>query len=730
MIKSIWRYSHLILAVSSFLFLVVAAITGFILAFQPVIQKQQNYKVGEITELNLAQTLPIIKKNHPGVAKISVDANGFVLMNGADTAGKNISVYISPKTGKILGTYQKESPFFQWVKTLHRSLFLHQTGRFLLGATAFLLSLIAITGILLTIQRQRGIKHFFDKIIKENFAQYYHVVLGRLMLIPILLIALSGTYLSLDRFNVLNSKKKSTTVDIDNIKELPLIEPGQFKLFKETKLIDIESVEFPFSDFPEDYYKIKLRNREIALNQFTGEVLAQSNYPLAATWVEVALDLHTGRTNSIWSIILGIASINILFFIYSGFTITLKRIGNRTKSKFSAAEAHIVLLVGSENGTTNSYAKAIYNQLIKQGEKAHIGTANSYQTYPNAKFLIIFTATYGIGEAPTNASKLLALLHKTPQPQNLRFSVLGFGSKSYPNFCQFAFDIANQLTQQTWAQALLEIHTINDKSPQDFSLWAEAFSQKSGIYITANNITANKPQKLEHFRIVYNNATLVGNDTFLLRLAKPKHQKVKSGDLLAIYPNNDHRERLYSIGMVNGLIQLSVRLHANGLGSTFLHQLPVGKNIGAKIICNDHFHFRHNGKPTVLIANGTGLAPFLGMIAENTKKTACYLYAGFRTRASFQSFADQIEEGLKTKRLSKINLALSREADKLYVSDLLKRDEKLIAQILANGGTLMLCGSLSMQKDVLLVLSNICTAFLDNELSYYQSHDQIMMDCY
>src|SRR5690606_36268369 len=109
--------------------------------------------------------------------------------------------YIDPRSGKILGAPIKKSEFIQWTTALHRSLFLKETGRFFVGVISFILVLIALSGFALVINRQRGLRNFFSKVIKEYVVQYYHVVLGRLSLIPILIIAVSGTYLSLERFH-------------------------------------------------------------------------------------------------------------------------------------------------------------------------------------------------------------------------------------------------------------------------------------------------------------------------------------------------------------------------------------------------------------------------------------------------------------------------------------------------------------------------------------------------
>ena len=51
-------------------------------------------------------------------------------------------------------------------------------------------------------------------------------------------------------------------------------------------------------------------------------------------------------------------------------------------------------------------------------------------------------------------------------------------------------------------------------------------------------------------------------------------KKFTSGDLLAIYPNE--QERFYSIGKIGGNIHLTVKLHSHGLGSNFLYKLHKG----------------------------------------------------------------------------------------------------------------------------------------------------------
>src|SRR5690606_14835672 len=97
----------------------------------------------------------------------------------------------------------------------------------------------------------------------------------------------------------------------------------------------------------EEYYVLKLKDRELYVNQLTGEVVEETRYPYSLLLEKLSFDLHTGRTNAIWAIIVAFASLNSLFFIYTGIVITLRRKVTNMKNKFTAANAEYVLLVGT-----------------------------------------------------------------------------------------------------------------------------------------------------------------------------------------------------------------------------------------------------------------------------------------------------------------------------------------------------------------------------------------------
>ncbi|WP_055444252.1 PepSY domain-containing protein [Lacinutrix himadriensis] len=726
---SIWRYSHLTLAVSSFVFILLASITGIILAFQPISEKLEPYKVSNFENITVAETISNLKEKYPEVIDVQVDASHFVLASVITNDGESLNGYINPRTVAFIGDKIEVSKFFKWVTNFHRSLFLKGIGRFFVGLCSFLLLLIAVSGTVLILKRQGGLKKFFSKVVNENFSQYWHVVLGRLSLIPIIIITITGVYLSAEKFDLLPKSSVNHTVDFESLSETPKQDIQDFPIFKNTKLSEVKTIEFPFSEAVEDYFTLSLKDKEVVVNQFTGETLSEIKTPLVTVFSNLSLNLHTGKGSILWSVILAIATANILFFIYSGFAMTLKRRKSKLKNKYKKDNSKYVILVGSENGNTLPFANQLQQQLIKAGESVYIAELNNYDIYSKAEHIIVLTSTYGEGEAPTNANVFLERLKTVKQVQEISYSVVGFGSLAYPDFCKFAFDV--DAAMQLPFKQELPIFTINDKSVTSFEEWVTLWNKNRKLPISiSKEKLAVKPRLNNTFTVVdKTKAEDHADSTFLIKL-KPNTKRFTSGDLLAIYPKNDYRERLYSIGKVNGKVQLSVKLHENGLGSGFLSNLNKGDLFKARIIKNTAFHFPKKASKVILIANGTGIAPFLGMLDQNTKNIETHLYYGLRQNASFNLYRDVIKENYKSKKFTKLKLAFSREAPKNYVQDLLKQDALFVAETLKNNGVIMLCGSLAMQNDVLAVLDVITTENLSLPLSAFIEKNQIKTDCY
>ena len=59
MTLSVWRYAHLALAIISSLFLVMASVTGAILAIDAVQEKVPNYRVANLAQVTLAPMVSV-----------------------------------------------------------------------------------------------------------------------------------------------------------------------------------------------------------------------------------------------------------------------------------------------------------------------------------------------------------------------------------------------------------------------------------------------------------------------------------------------------------------------------------------------------------------------------------------------------------------------------------------------------------------------------------------------
>ena len=730
MTLSIWRYSHLTLAVASALFLLVASVTGVILTMEPIAHQAKGFAVENLDEVSLAEAVEGLKENYDEVFSLEVESSGFVKASVLTEDFETLDIYINPKTGEKLGEVAKRPEIFSFATNLHRSLFLKSIGRFFVGLVSLLLFLIAVTGIFLLAKRQGGIKKFFSKVQKEYFEMRYHVILSRIFFIPIIILALTGVYLSAEKFELLpnasaefqeNATSEETQV-YENLSEIPF--------FKQTNLSEVKKVDFPFSEDPEDFFHIALTNKEIKLNQQTGAIVSSAEYPFVAVASHLSLVLHTGEGNVSWSVILLIASASIVFFIYSGFAMTLKRrkkvVAKSVMPNKDACE--FVILIGSETGTTFDFATRLYNALTASGKLVFMTELNNYSVYKKAKQLIILTATYGEGEPPTNARKFETLLKAVNQPNEINYSVVGFGSLEYPNYCEFALKVDSLLQNKNEFQAVLPLYKIDNANGTDFQKWAKKWSEKTEIPIKIEPNKTKKKRKQISFEVIHKTELNIDN-TFLLRLKPKRKAKFASGDLLSFFPNNSEIARQYSIAKMGDEILLSIKKHEFGKISTFLFNLKKGETIKAAIETNAHFHFPKKTDSAFLIANGTGIAPFLGMLDAHKNSSIKMLWGG-RHQNSFEIYQDVANDALLSNKNCSIYKCFSQHGAGEYVQDLVEKQQDEIISTLKDQGTIMICGSLAMQHGVLDVLEKMLLENSQITLDSIVHSGQLRMDCY
>ena len=724
----IWRYSHFTLAVSSFIFILIAAITGVILAFEPISNQLKPYSVAELENISIAEVVSVLNKNYDEVISIEIDANEFVLASVVTKEGKGASFYINPITAEQVGVSIQKAPIFRFSTSLHRSLFFKKIGRFFVGLTSFLLFLITVSGILLIVKRQGGFKKFFSKTVHQNFYQYYHIVFGKLSLIPIIIITTTGVYLSLEKFDLLPSTKLEHNINFEILNETPKRTTSAFPIFQNTTLAEVRRIEFPFSKDVEDYFTLELKDREVLVNQITGNIISEIEYPFTKIVSYYSLILHTGEGNIWWSIVLLVASCIILFFIYSGFKMTLqrKKQSSVVKNKFSKDSAKYIILVGSETGSTYAFAAAFYKGLIEQGQSVFISELNKYTTYKKATNLIVFTATYGEGDAPSNAENFKKLFDKTTQQNTLNYSVVGFGSLAYTDYCKYAIIVDATLQKHPKFNPNVPLCKINKQSFEVFKIWTQEWSTSVGLSIEVNEPLKKNTLKNRKSFIVKEKTALNIDNTFLLSLKLNKKEKFRSGDLLSIIPEKDNLERLYSISKIDDTILLSVKKHEFGVVSQYFLSLKKDTIVKASIAKNTDFHFPRKTKNVIFISNGTGIGPFLGMLEEARLKQNIHLFWGGRTQKSFHIY----EPYLESIPSQNLHIAYSQENERHYVQALLETQKGLLIKTIKSGGVIMICGSVAMQTQVLKVIETVCENNGNCSVNELEKKGQLLMDCY
>ena len=347
MISSLWRYIHLVLAIIASLFFALAALTGIIIAVNNIDRHYPSYKIENFDQITLAQSIEGLKQHYPEITSLSFDHRGFATIKAVDSDGNEINAHINPLNGKVLGQVKNKPPFVKKIISLHRSLEMEKTGRIIMGIIALFLLMSALSGLILILKKQNGIRNFFKKSIKDNFSSYYHTIFGKWLLIPLLIIGITGVYLVYNRFFIEKEKIAHTIDYTEEEEKYDGEEPMPVKeivILNQITLDEVLNVEFPFDTFVEDTYLVKLKDRELVVSQFSGKVLSEVKYPLTQRLARVCQDLHTGRASVWWAVVLVISCIGLLFFIYTGFRITFARKSVKIINKYSSQEAEYIIL--------------------------------------------------------------------------------------------------------------------------------------------------------------------------------------------------------------------------------------------------------------------------------------------------------------------------------------------------------------------------------------------------
>lgn len=717
------RQLHSLPGLVAALLVAVMALTGAILATDPA-QQRLHAVIPADGEMSVADLAGNVAQYYPGVEQIQRAPSGAIIVyfRSGDTSGADL---IDPLSGQAITAYETPA-FMRWMKNLHRSFFLDTEGRIATGSGAAMMLLLAITGMLMLASRAGGWRNLLGPI-RGTTAQRLHGMLGRAALLGLLLSALTGLYMSAGSLGLI---PEALEAEPEFPPEEPLAAPLPTHTLAALKAIDLNDLRelvYPYPGDPADYYSVRTDQGAGFVHASSGEMIAFEAHSSARKIYEFIYMLHTGE--GLWwlGLLLGLAALTVPVLAVTGTQIWWKRrSGMPTLAHNTPADAaDTLILVGSEGNTTWGFARTLHDALTQAGYRVHTAPMNTLASgYRAAKRMLILTATYGDGGPPASATEFLAKLRRFNRTPELRYAVLGFGDRQFPRFCQYALDVDAALLG-IGCTPLCPLDMIDRQSPQEFARWGRNLGDVIGTSLLLEHNPERphtRPMQLAE-RVEYGADTDTPTTVFRFTAAAPTQKSgilsrlrlryrlpyFEAGDLVGILPPGSHVPRFYSLASSSkeGILEICVRKHTDGLCSGYLHNLKPGDCIDAFIRPNPEFRPASGKAPVILIGAGTGIGPLAGFIKHNTPHHPMYLYWGGRNPQSDFLYQSELQHYLEDKRLTKLNTAFSRSADSAYVQDRINADNEELRKLIQNGAQILVCGGREMAKGVREVIDNI-----------------------
>lgn len=711
MLRRLHSYAGLVAA----LFVLITAITGALLSLEPALQRAAA-PVPARGAVSVADVAAKVLQAYPGTEQIERLPSGAVVVYFTQD-GQTAADLIDPFTGTRLEAYQP-SAVFAWIKDLHRAFLWDDKGRAGAGIVALLLTMLCISGVFLLASRAGGWRQLCGPMrstANGSVSPRLHAELARVAALGLLLSALTGCWMSALRFGVLPEAPELEADFPQSVAGNAAAPIGTLPALQQTDLTDLHQLIFPSRTDLQDLYSLRTHQGSGYVDQATGAWLSYADYGTGARLQTFIAELHTGEAYGWLGLVLGVAALTVPVLAITGGQIWWQRRRAMPQLQGSAAadQADTIVLVGSETNSTWGFANALFEGLTAAGCRVHLAPMDQLaKHYPKAERLLILTATYGDGDAPSSASQFLQKLQKLPPTLNIPFAVLGFGDRQFCSFCAFADRVTEALLQRQWPQ-LLATDYVDRQSAATFEHWGLALGKAIGRPL-ALHYTPVLPASHALMLIERQNyGEAVQAPTCILRFKAAAPYSVlptfSAGDLVGILPPGDAAPRFYSLASANtdGVLEICVRQQENGLCSGFLCNLKLGETANGFIQKNARFKPAAGKSPIVLIGAGTGIGPLMGFIRANTAQRPMYLYWGGRLATADFLYQEELLRCMADQRLTQLRTAFSRSAEPAYVQDALLQDAAQIRALMQADGQILICGGRRMASDVATTLDTL-----------------------
>lgn len=716
MIRSFHRWPGLIAAI----LLVILALSGAVLSVLPALERVAAPQAE--AGLTVADLTSRILTNHPTVEQIKRSPSGKITAYWFDD-GEPGAAIIDPATGLDAGSAD-QSGFVLWMTDLHRALLLEDAGRWTMAAAAAVMAVLALSGAVLVARRMGGWRRWFARA-RGPMPGRLHLELTRVAAAGLLVSALTALWMTASTFSMLPDQG----IDPDIPEELSGqtgVDPMTVPLLAQTQVANLRSLTFPYPDDPTDVFTLKTDTGIALFDQGSGVTLAQTTLTGWEQASEFIYMLHTGQ-GSLWAavlaLVLGAMALAVPAMAVTGVLVWLgaRRGRPRLRGNAAAGSARTIVLVASEGGSTWGFAATLLEALRASGHPVHVAPLMSFapDTYKMAERVVIFAATYGEGKAPASAAGFASLFAARAHGRKLPIAVLGFGDRSFPEFCAFARDIDRQVQAAGWP-VFLAMDTVDRQSAQDFARWGQSLGQAIGQPLALVHVPTAPPTQTLTLVARQDFGDDVQAPTSILRFALPQSSlwqrlrlrnfsRFQAGDLLGILPQGSAIPRYYSLASSNadGFVEICARRHPGGLSSGQLLDLGIGGTVRGFVRRNPSFRPNPGRAPVILIGAGTGIGPLAGFIRANGANRPLHLFFGARHPASDLLYGPDLQDWSRDGRLTSLTTAFSRNPDRMYVQDALRRDAARVAALIAGGAQILVCGGRDMAAGVSAALTEI-----------------------
>ncbi|PTW54326.1 sulfite reductase (NADPH) flavoprotein alpha-component [Breoghania corrubedonensis] len=709
------RPLHRWVGLAAALFVCVTALSGGVLALYPAAEA-----IGTMAAppTDVGSFAALVQDTVPGLEQIRRAPSGQITAFAYD-GGVASKWIVDPETG-VPTSPVTQSPTKIWITDLHRAFLAGDAGRIATAVVSLAMLVLSVSGFMLAARRIGGWRRLFAPL-KGSLPQRLHLEVARFAGIGLLLSSLTGLWLFAATFGLLPGG--AALPALPPVSGSGSASPAALSALKDIPLSHLRELSFPRIDNLRDVYTIKTVDGMGYVDQGTGAMLSWSARTPLQQLSDFIKMLHTGKGAAVLGLILGLCAACVPILAMTGL---LQQSGRFSPSSFnkrrtSPKDADTVILVGSEGGTTWTFAQTLSKALAQAGGKPVVAAMSDFtpERYDHVARYLILAATSGDGDAPSSADGFLDRLASMQHPPTAPFAVLGFGDSTFPRYCAYADSVAAEARKAGWRELMPAAH-VDRQSRQDFTSWGEALAEKLGVALSLDSKNTEARAVTLPLLSRRDYGEEVQAPTAILRFALPRiplcsrlmghgFARFQAGDLIGIIPEGDTVPRYYSLasGRRDGFIEICVRKQAGGLCSGQLMELRPGGTVKAFLRRNPGFYPVDDRSPLILIGAGTGIGPLAGFVRANTARRPMHLYFGARSQTSDLLYGEDFGRWQAEGRLSSLVTAFSRSAEHAYVQDLLRRDADVIRQLIGTGARIMICGGRGMAAGVAAAMEDI-----------------------